>query len=179
MFKNIDLDWSAEKLFQILQNDEEPWIIEPGINNKYCRTNNEYIVKHLYQQIMDLGFTPKGCYFAEMLPFTELDIHKDYGRHSAINFPIVGDWANSPLIIYNKDKSKRVFEHFYENNQAILFNTQNFHTVLNNSKLTRYILSISIITEGNIYYDDDGQIVEVSDKYIRELEEFHKSDRNN
>ena len=179
MFKNIDIDWSQKRLCKILKEEKTPWIAEPGINNKYCRTTDNYIVEYLYNQIIELGYTPKGCYFAEMLPFTKLDIHKDYGRHSAINFPLVGDWKNSPLIIYDRIKSKPSLQHIYENNQAVLFNTQNFHTVENNSEVTRYILSISVIKEGDIYYDNSGQIVEVSDKYISNIQNYLKNNKDN
>ena len=92
MYKHIDLDWSADKLYEILQNEKEPWIYEQNVQNKYCRTNHPYIWTHIYDQIMEQGYMPKGCGFAEMKPRTEIDIHKDYGRHSGINFPIIGDW---------------------------------------------------------------------------------------
>ena len=178
MYKNIDLDWSADKLYKILQNEKEPWIYEQNVQNRYCRSKDPYIWHNLYDQIMEQGYMPKGCGFAEMKPYTSIDIHKDYGRHSGINFPIIGDWDKSPVTLYNDDKIKKG-TYYYKEGQAVLLNTQNYHKVDNNSDKTRYILSISVIKEGDIYHDVNGKIVQVSDKYIRELQEFHKSNRNN
>ena len=80
--------------------------------------------------------------------------------------------------MYNDDKIKKG-TYYYKEGQAVLLNTQNYHKVDNDSDKTRYILSISVIKEGDIYHDVNGKIVQVSDKYIRELQEFHKSNRNN
>ncbi len=176
-YKNIDLDWSPEKLYEILQNEDEPWVYEQNVKNKYCRTKHPYIWQNLYSQIMDQGFMPKGCGFAEMLPNTEIETHKDYGRSLGINFPISGDWKNSPITMFNNTKETIVATYTYKEGQAVILNTQNFHKVVNKSDKIRYILSISVIKEGDIYYDVNGKKVRVDDKYIRELQNYHLSNR--
>ncbi len=168
-FEEINLDWDSNKLFDILQSDPAPWRKEKNVANRYCRTKNKYIWDNLYNQIKDQGYITKGCYFAEMRPNTSLSIHKDYGRSAAINFPIVGDWDNSPLRIYNDTGTDIVAEHVYKPNQAIYFATSDYHDVVNTSNQTRFILSISIVEPGTEFKDAEGNQYIADDKYIDRL----------
>jgi len=168
-FEEIDLDWDPDKLFDILQSDPIPWVKEKNISNRYLRTKDEYIWNNLYDQIKEQGYITQGCYFAEMRPNTFLPIHKDYMRSAAINFPIVGDWDNSPLKIYNDTRTEVVAEHTYKPNQAIYFTTTDYHNVVNNSDQSRFILSISIVEPGTKFEDAEGNQYIADDKYIDTL----------
>lgn len=168
-FRLVDLDWDTKILQDILESESIPWVREKGIKNRYCRTKHPYIWETLYEQLKDLGYITKGCYFAEMRPNSALDIHKDFGRSAAINFPIIGDWSKSPLCIYNEQGKEVIEEYFYQPDQAVYFKTSKYHNVLNNSNKFRFILSISIVEEGEEFKDAEGNHFLVDDKYLNSI----------
>jgi hypothetical protein len=168
-FRTVDLDWDSKTLEDILLSESTPWEKEKGIRNRYCRTKHPYIWENLYNQIKEQGYITKGCYFAEMRPNSSLDIHKDFGRSAAINFPILGEWNKSPLCIYD-DKGKDIIEeYFYQPNQAVYFKTSKYHNVFNKSNNFRFILSVSIVEEGEEFKDAEGNHFLVDDKYLNSI----------
>jgi len=168
-FNKVDLDWNPNTLSNILENETVPWLKEKGIKNRYCRTKDSYIWDNLYSQLTELGYITKGCYFAEMRPNSSLDIHKDYGRSAAVNFPIIGDWDNSPLCIYDKTGKEIIAKHFYKPGEAVYFKTSDYHNVVNHSKNFRFILSISIVTPGDKFRDAEGNHFLADDKYLNSI----------
>lgn len=72
--------------------------------------------------------------------------HVDRNRSAAINFPVLGNLKDSPMVWYNNFEDKEIVgscNHFVENRQcAILFDPKKIHGVINNDDFDRCLLSI-------------------------------------
>lgn len=76
--------------------------------------------------------------------------HVDRNRPAAINFPVSGNFTDSPILWYNSFDRKDEVARFYHSQQssitsqptALLFNPQKIHGVINAGDIHRCLLSI-------------------------------------
>jgi len=145
LVKQVNIYWDVNKLQDIMFSyPRSRWRRELGISNNYLRIPEHEYLDHLMYQIAELGYNPRNRYFAELLPGADLPVHTDLSRSNAVNFPVHGDWSNSPLDFYSDDRSELIYTYHYTANQAVWVNTQVPHGVKNQGTQSRFILSISL-----------------------------------
>lgn len=145
-YSELDIEWDPKKLINIMMSyPGHMWKAEPGISNRYLRVDDPYI-DSLITQLCGIGYDVRNKFFAEMKGLSALPIHTDLSRSNAVNFPLIGDWKNSPINFY--DTQRQLAESYcYRPGKAVWINTQVPHNVVNNAPTMRFILSISIYND--------------------------------
>lgn len=150
-----NLKWDREGIVDIMRtHPDHRWINEPHGRipgrkyiNKYLRVETNDLFQEIYNQYPDLELKPEFTFFMELSPDVLLAPHTDAGRGAAINFPLIGDWSQTPVRFHKNPTLKKediVYEHYYNPNHPSIINVSNLHSVWNNTKETRYMLSISV-----------------------------------
>ena len=113
--------------------------------NKYLRTEPNKLFDDIFAQLPELELSHTYTFFMELNPGVLLPPHTDIGRNAVINFPLIGNWEQTPVRFHNKPVMTRnsiVYEHLYT--CPTLLNVSKFHSVYNVSQQTRYMLSMSV-----------------------------------
>lgn len=143
-YKELDIDWDPRKLTNIMLGyPSHMWKVEAGVSNRYLRINDPYI-DSIMTQLQDMGYNARNKFFSEIKGKTNLPMHTDFSRSTAVNFPIVGNWEMSPINFHDKLNRSVMESYTYRPGQAVWINTQMLHSVRNLSPSPRFILSVSL-----------------------------------
>ena len=149
------MQWNKQAITELmLAQPGAKWINEqhgtmPHIKyiNKYLRVGSHPLFEEIYQQYPELELKPEYTFFMELSPGVLLAPHRDVGRAATINFPLLGDWAATPIRFHKQgimSKADIVYEHVYSDEHPTLINTSELHSVKNPTSGTRYMLSMSV-----------------------------------
>jgi len=75
-------------------------------------------------------------------PGIGLPIHKDGKRLAVIQIPLSSNCASTPTLFYNENK-ELIDQIQWDSNSAWMFDTYNWHSMINDSNEPRYMLCIS------------------------------------
>lgn len=131
-----DLNWKSIHGWDVVEVPKEVWSLE----NLLSRVNSEFPINRV--AILNMG------------PFQNYMWHADDYRGVAINM-LLSHTRSHCLFGYSKDNDNMFFEELiYKPNTFYLFNTQQFHTIINFEDY-RYMLSVEFIQDKSElnYYD--------------------------
>jgi hypothetical protein len=140
-FYYIDLEFKfIDKLYEEL--NKASWYTS---KHGQCRADISKELKDVIQDIMPFKIADAG--FFKNKPGWNYRIHRDGERLAAINMLMVENSNSFHALIYdNKLKNKEIIP--YTQNKLLLLNTQQFHSVSNDSQHeVRYVLSLGSTEE--------------------------------
>lgn len=148
----IDLNfiqWDPNELIADLERyPNSTWASENGYANRYIRPKeSNSLFEKIWQQIPELEINLGRTFYAELNPGQLLPPHIDYGRTASINFPLKGDWTQTPVRWHSSksmSKDSVVYEHCYRPGTATIINTSELHSAYNITKETRYLFCLSV-----------------------------------
>jgi hypothetical protein len=148
------LKWDKQGIIDFMQSypankwqheRNSSWIGDQTYVNKYLRTAPSVLFDDIVLQLPELELDHAYTFFMELNPGVLLPPHADVGRTAVINFPLIGDWGNTPVRFHSTltmSKASVIYEHVYT--CPTLLNVSKLHSAYNVTQQTRYMLSMSV-----------------------------------
>ena len=143
------------------QHEHNGWARDQKYINKYLRTQPNKLFDDIFAQLPELELKHEYTFFMELNPKVLLQPHVDFGRSAVINFPLIGDWEQTPIRFHSTHRMTKdsvVCEHVYT--CPTMLNVSKLHSAYNVTQQPRYMLSMSV-------HEPWEKIKEVINKYMR------------
>jgi hypothetical protein len=127
----------------VLSVNSDEWVLLPWGQYEFDKWNNNLDIFKLlsmfnktinYFRIICMRFDPN----------TGLPIHKDNKRLAVIQIPLSSNCMLTPTLFYNKDK-ELITQLPWSSNSAWMFDTHEWHSIMNDTSEPRYTLCISFL----------------------------------